>query len=201
MAFREVRVFEIREVLRLWLRGEGLRSIERLGSVDRKTARRYVAAAQECGRTPNKLGVMRDPQGVGASEAGGLSGRPGGSNFSGGGGVSFSLGVGVEAQATEPLNLQFPRSSRTTSTMPVISPASERRSTLARLAAFLSALSYATRVFEGSGGDFVLPCESDFGCFSAKRAATLSGVCLARAAFSSSFRPLDDSGSPSMMAA
>ena len=30
MAFREVRVFEIREVLRLWLRGEGLRSIERL---------------------------------------------------------------------------------------------------------------------------------------------------------------------------
>jgi hypothetical protein len=49
MAFREVRVFEIREVLRLWLRGEGLRSIERLGPVDRKTARRYVAAAQECG--------------------------------------------------------------------------------------------------------------------------------------------------------
>ena len=29
MAFREVRVFEIREVLRLWLRGDGLRSIER----------------------------------------------------------------------------------------------------------------------------------------------------------------------------
>jgi hypothetical protein len=49
MAFREVRVFEIREVLRLWLRGEGLRSIERLGPVDRKTARRYVAAALECG--------------------------------------------------------------------------------------------------------------------------------------------------------
>jgi hypothetical protein len=49
MAFREVRVFEIREVLRLWLRGEGLRSIERLGPVDRKTARRYVAAAEECG--------------------------------------------------------------------------------------------------------------------------------------------------------
>lgn len=49
MAFREVRVFEVREVLRLWLRGEGLRSIERLGPVDRKTARRYVAAAVECG--------------------------------------------------------------------------------------------------------------------------------------------------------
>jgi Integrase core domain len=49
MAFREVRVFEIREVLRLWLRGEGFRSIERLGPVDRKTVRRYVEAAGECG--------------------------------------------------------------------------------------------------------------------------------------------------------
>jgi len=53
MAFREVRVFEIREVLRLWLRGEGIRSIERLGGVDRKTVRRYVAAGQE-------LGLVRD---------------------------------------------------------------------------------------------------------------------------------------------
>ena len=44
MSFREVHVFEIREVLRLWLRGEGLRSIERLSSVDRKTVRRYVEA-------------------------------------------------------------------------------------------------------------------------------------------------------------
>ncbi len=42
MAFREVRVFEVREVLRLWLRGEGLRAIERLAGVDRKTVRRYV---------------------------------------------------------------------------------------------------------------------------------------------------------------
>jgi hypothetical protein len=30
MAFREVRVFEVREVLRLWLRGEGVRATERL---------------------------------------------------------------------------------------------------------------------------------------------------------------------------
>ena len=34
MAFREVRVFEVSEVLRLWLRGEGLRSIERLAGVN-----------------------------------------------------------------------------------------------------------------------------------------------------------------------
>ncbi len=49
MAFREVGVHEIREVLRLWLRGAGIRSAERLAGLDRKTVRRYVAAAQACG--------------------------------------------------------------------------------------------------------------------------------------------------------
>lgn len=49
MAFREVGVHEIKEVLRLWLRGEGLRSVARLAGVDRKTVRRYVEAACECG--------------------------------------------------------------------------------------------------------------------------------------------------------
>jgi transposase len=49
MAFREVRVFEVREVLRLWLAGKGLRSVERLSQVDRKTVRRYVAAAEQLG--------------------------------------------------------------------------------------------------------------------------------------------------------
>lgn len=53
MAFRELRVFEVREVLRLWLRGEGFRATERLAGVDRKTVRRYVAAAVE-------LGLVRD---------------------------------------------------------------------------------------------------------------------------------------------
>jgi hypothetical protein len=53
MAFREVRVFEVREVLRLWLRGGGARSTERLAGVDRKTVRRYVVAAEE-------LGLVRD---------------------------------------------------------------------------------------------------------------------------------------------
>jgi hypothetical protein len=42
-------VFEIRKILRLWLHGEGLRSVERLTAIDRKTVRRYVAAAIECG--------------------------------------------------------------------------------------------------------------------------------------------------------
>ena len=49
MAFREVRMFEVREVLRLWLAGEGFRAIERLAQVDRKTVRRYVTAAGELG--------------------------------------------------------------------------------------------------------------------------------------------------------
>jgi transposase len=47
--FREVPVHEIREVLRLWVRGESLRAIERLAGVDRKTVRRYVAAGMEAG--------------------------------------------------------------------------------------------------------------------------------------------------------
>ena len=56
MVFREVRVHEVREVLRQWLGGElGLRPIAERAGVDRKTARRYVEAAvtaglrRECG--------------------------------------------------------------------------------------------------------------------------------------------------------
>jgi transposase len=49
MAFREVRVFEVREVLRLWLAGEGFRAVERLTQLDRKTVRRYVEAAVALG--------------------------------------------------------------------------------------------------------------------------------------------------------
>ena len=49
MAFREVAVTEIREVLRAWLSGAGLRQVAAQAGVDRKTARRYVAAAAEAG--------------------------------------------------------------------------------------------------------------------------------------------------------
>jgi transposase len=49
MAFREVAVTEIREVLRAWLSGAGLRRVAEQAGVDRKTARRYVAAATEAG--------------------------------------------------------------------------------------------------------------------------------------------------------
>ena len=49
MAFREVSVVVVREILRLWLSGHGYRSIARLAMVDRKSARRYVQAAVAAG--------------------------------------------------------------------------------------------------------------------------------------------------------
>ncbi len=49
MAFRELSVTEVREVLRAWLSGTGLRKVAAQAGVDRKTARRYVEAAAEAG--------------------------------------------------------------------------------------------------------------------------------------------------------
>jgi transposase len=49
MAFREVSVIEVREVLRGWLAGGGLRTVAAQAGVDRKTARRYVQAAEAAG--------------------------------------------------------------------------------------------------------------------------------------------------------
>jgi transposase len=49
MAYREVGVIEVREVLRGWLAGAGLRTVAAQAGVDRKTARRYVQAAEAAG--------------------------------------------------------------------------------------------------------------------------------------------------------
>ncbi|CCK64981.1 hypothetical protein [Mycobacterium canetti] len=49
MAFGEVAVIEVREVLRAWLWGMGQRGVARQAGVDRKTAVRYVDAALEAG--------------------------------------------------------------------------------------------------------------------------------------------------------
>jgi len=49
MTFREVAVVEIREVLRAWLSGAGLRKVAEQAGVDRKTARRYVQAGVAAG--------------------------------------------------------------------------------------------------------------------------------------------------------
>ena len=47
--YREVHVIEVREVWRAWLAGGGLRTAAERAGVDRKTARRYVAAARAAG--------------------------------------------------------------------------------------------------------------------------------------------------------
>ena len=56
MAFREVRVFEVREVLRLRQRGDGLRSVERMVGIDRKTVRHYVNAGGGIRTRPRSYG-------------------------------------------------------------------------------------------------------------------------------------------------
>ena len=45
MAYRELFVLEIREILRLWAKGRGVRHIARSTGADRKTVRRYVRAS------------------------------------------------------------------------------------------------------------------------------------------------------------
>jgi len=49
MAFREVLVTQVREVLRAWLAGAGKRPAARRAGVDVKTAARYIRAAQALG--------------------------------------------------------------------------------------------------------------------------------------------------------
>jgi len=49
MAFREVLVTQVREVLRAWLAGAGKRPAARRAGVDVKTAQRYIAAARVAG--------------------------------------------------------------------------------------------------------------------------------------------------------
>jgi transposase len=49
MAFRELSVVLIREILRRWAAGESLRNLAAATGADRKTVRRYVAAVQRAG--------------------------------------------------------------------------------------------------------------------------------------------------------
>src|ERR1022692_1622931 len=64
MAFREVGVTEIREVLRAWLAGAGLRRAAEQAGVARKTARRSVEAAVVA------AGLARDGGGGGGGGGG-----------------------------------------------------------------------------------------------------------------------------------
>jgi hypothetical protein len=53
MAFREVLVTEVKEVLHAWLEGLGKRPAARRAQVNVKTAARYIAAAQEADLSRN----------------------------------------------------------------------------------------------------------------------------------------------------
>lgn len=57
MAFRELQVVEVKEVLRLWASGHGFRTVAARTGVDRKTVRRYVEAARKAGLEPGARSV------------------------------------------------------------------------------------------------------------------------------------------------
>ena len=78
MAFREVGVVEVREVLRGWLEGAGLRTVAERSGVDRKTARRYVEAAQAAGLARDAGFAAVDDELVGAVIAAVRPARPDG---------------------------------------------------------------------------------------------------------------------------
>ena len=84
MAFREVSVYEVREVLRVWLgaggagRAPGLRTIAARSGVDRKTVRRYVEAAQAAGLRRSDPPERIDDALVGAVVAAVRPARPAG---------------------------------------------------------------------------------------------------------------------------
>src|SRR5712691_2618107 len=52
MGYREVSVVQVKEILRLWVRGHGVRAIARLTQTDRKTVGRYIEAARTAGLAP-----------------------------------------------------------------------------------------------------------------------------------------------------
>jgi transposase len=52
MAYREVTMLEIKEVLQLWFEGKAKKEIARLIGVDRNTVRRYIKTALKCGISP-----------------------------------------------------------------------------------------------------------------------------------------------------
>ncbi|HOU92772.1 MAG TPA: hypothetical protein PLU22_17085 [Polyangiaceae bacterium] len=60
MAFREVTMVEVKEVLRQWLAGVGKKTIAARVGLDPKTVRRYVGAAAACGLVPGATAAVTD---------------------------------------------------------------------------------------------------------------------------------------------
>jgi transposase len=95
VGFREVGVVEVREVLRGWLEGAGLRKVAERAGVDRKTARRYVGAAQAEGLVREAgLEALSDEL-IGAVVAAVRPARPNGH------GAAWDLLLGHEEQITK----------------------------------------------------------------------------------------------------
>lgn len=66
MAYRELGVTTIVEVLRRWLRGQGRRGVARATGVDRKAVTRYIEAAVKCGLQPGEPEASLTPEVLGA---------------------------------------------------------------------------------------------------------------------------------------
>ena len=80
MAFREVVMHEVTEVLRLWSSGVPLSRIAELLSLDRKTVRRYVEAAQQAGLQAGSAPSHEQLAGVAAAVQA-MPGRPHGESW------------------------------------------------------------------------------------------------------------------------
>jgi transposase len=94
VVFREVSVVEVREVLRAWLEGHGLRKVGERAGVDRKTARRYVAAAEAVGLTREAGGGALTDELIGLVVDAVRPARPNGH------GASWEILLGHEEQIT-----------------------------------------------------------------------------------------------------
>jgi hypothetical protein len=57
MAYREVTMIEVKEVLRLWFAGTATKRIAAMFGLDPKTVRRYLGVARQAGVTPGPEGV------------------------------------------------------------------------------------------------------------------------------------------------
>ncbi len=75
MAYRELSMVEVREVLRRYVGGDGLRAIARGTGLDRKTVAKYLRAGIACGPPATEdqlhaiLGILRAPHGRPPSDA------------------------------------------------------------------------------------------------------------------------------------
>jgi transposase len=62
MAYREVTMLELKEVLRLWVAGAGKKPIATQLGLDVKTVRRYLRAAERCGLASGSGSPISDEQ-------------------------------------------------------------------------------------------------------------------------------------------